>query len=45
MHGALTYYYDHPDEIEADISDGGRVEAEIDRERALYLKDRSGLGL
>jgi uncharacterized protein (DUF433 family) len=42
VHGALTYYYDHPDEIDADISDGGRVGTEIERDRALYLKDRSG---
>ena len=42
VHGALTYYYDHPDEIEADISDGGRMEAEIERDRALHLKARSG---
>lgn len=42
VHGALTYYYDHPDEIDGDISDGGRVGAEIERDRALYLKDRSG---
>jgi uncharacterized protein (DUF433 family) len=34
VHGALTYYYDHPEEIEGDISDGKRVEAEIERDRA-----------
>jgi len=27
VHGALAYYYDHPKEIEGDISDGKRVEA------------------
>lgn len=42
VHGALTYYYDHPEEIEGDISDGRRVEAEIERDRALHLKSRSG---
>ena len=42
VHGALAYYYDHPEEIEADISDGKRVEAEIERDRALHLKSHSG---
>lgn len=42
VHGALTYYYDHPDEIEGDIADGSRVEAEIERARGPYLKERSG---
>ena len=42
VHGALTYYYDHPEEIEGDISDGKRVEAEIERDRALHLKNHSG---
>ena len=42
VHGALTYYYDHPGEIEGDISDGKRVEAEIERDRVLHLKSRSG---
>ena len=42
VHGALTYYYDHPEEIEGDISDGRRVEAEIERDRALHLKSPSG---
>jgi hypothetical protein len=40
-HGALTYYYDHPEEIEGDISDGKRVEAEIERDRTLDPKSRS----
>jgi len=42
VHGALTYYYDHPDEIEGDISDGKRVEAEIENDRQLHLKSRPG---
>ena len=42
VHGALTHYYDHPEEIEGDISDGKRVEAEIERDSALHLKSRSG---
>lgn len=33
VQGALAYYYDHPEEIEGDISDGRRVEAEIERDR------------
>ena len=37
VHGALAYYYDHPEDIESDISDGRRVEAEIERDRALQL--------
>jgi uncharacterized protein (DUF433 family) len=41
VHGALTYYYDHPEEVEGDISDGKRVEAEIERDRGLQLKSRS----
>jgi uncharacterized protein (DUF433 family) len=42
VHGALAYYYDHREEIEGDISDGKRIEAEIERDRALHLKGRSG---
>jgi len=42
VHGALTYYYDHTEEIQGDISDGRRVEAEIERDRALHLKSPSG---
>jgi len=42
VHGALAYYYDHPEEIGSDISDGSHVEAEIERDRANYAKRRSG---
>lgn len=42
VHAALAYYYDHPEEIEGDIADGKRAEAEIDRERSLHLKRGSG---
>ena len=42
VHGALAYHYDHAEEIEGDISDGKRVEAEIERDRALHLKSHSG---
>jgi hypothetical protein len=41
VQGALAYYYDHPEETEGDISDGKRVEAEIERDRA-HLKSPSG---
>ena len=37
---ALAYAADHPEEIEADFADGRRVEVEIDRDRAAYLKAR-----
>ncbi len=42
VHGALAYYYDHPEEIEADIADSVRVAAEIESERARHLEGRSG---
>jgi hypothetical protein len=41
VHAALAYYYDHPEEIDRDISDGQRAEAELDRNRDLHLKSRS----
>lgn len=41
VHGALAYYYDHPEEIEGDISDGRRVEAEIQHDRDRFLKGNS----
>jgi uncharacterized protein (DUF433 family) len=42
VHGALTYYYDHTDEINNDIADGSRVEAEIERDRTHHLKGGTG---
>ena len=42
VHGALAYYYDHPEEIDADIADGMRTEAEIESERARSLEGRPG---
>jgi uncharacterized protein (DUF433 family) len=42
VHGALAYYYDHPDEIEADIADGQRVQAELERDRAPHDTSRAG---
>jgi hypothetical protein len=34
IHAALTYYYDHPEEIEASFVREDEVEAEIERDRA-----------
>ena len=42
VHGALAYYYDHPEEIEGDISDGKRIETEIERDRSIDPGRRSG---
>jgi uncharacterized protein (DUF433 family) len=42
IHAALTYYYDHPEEIEASFVHEDEVEAQIERDRAEYLKRRSG---
>lgn len=38
VYAALTYYYDHPDEVEASFAREDAVEAQIDRDRAKYLK-------
>src|SRR3990172_5192139 len=40
VHAALTYYYDHKDEIEASFAQDERVVAEHDRKRAEYLSRR-----
>lgn len=40
IHLALAYAAEHPDEIEADFADGRRVEEQIERDRARYLKAR-----
>lgn len=37
VHAALTYYYDHKDEIEASFAEDERIVAEHDRKRAEYL--------
>ncbi len=42
VHAALTYYYDHPEEIDASFVREDEVEAQIERDRAEYLKRRSG---
>jgi len=42
VHAALAYYNDHPEEIEGDIVDGQRAESEIERDRELHFKNRSG---
>lgn len=38
VHAALSYYYDHPEEIEASMSEDDRAEEEFERERAEYLR-------
>ena len=42
VHAALSYYYDHRDEIEASFAEEEGIEAEIDRDRAEYLARRAG---
>jgi uncharacterized protein (DUF433 family) len=42
VHAALTYYYDHPEEIAASFVREDELEARIERDRAEYLKRRSG---
>ena len=37
VHAALTYYYDHPDEIEAAYGESERWESVYERERKAYL--------
>jgi uncharacterized protein (DUF433 family) len=37
VHAALTYYYDHPEEIEESYKESERWEAEYERDRAEYL--------
>jgi uncharacterized protein (DUF433 family) len=37
---ALVYYYDHKDEIEADIAEGERLEQQAELERVESLKRR-----
>ncbi len=40
IHLALAYAAAHPEESEADFADGRRVEAQIEHDRAEYLKAR-----
>jgi len=40
VHAALTYYYDHKDEIEASFAKDEKIVAEYDRKRAEYLSRR-----
>jgi uncharacterized protein (DUF433 family) len=40
IHLALAYAAEHPAEMEADFADGRRVEDQIERDRASYLKAR-----
>ena len=37
VHAALAYYYDHRDEIEAELAEDANWEAEHEREKADYL--------
>ena len=41
VHAALTYYYDHKAEIEAEFAEEEGFEEQIERERAEYLKKHS----
>jgi uncharacterized protein (DUF433 family) len=38
VHAALTYYYDHKDEIEASFAEGHESAIESERKRAEFLK-------
>ncbi|HLE69459.1 MAG TPA: DUF433 domain-containing protein [Vicinamibacteria bacterium] len=40
VHAALTYYYDHREEIEASFAEDEKIVAEHDRKRAEYLSRR-----
>jgi hypothetical protein len=40
VHAALAYYYDHPQEIEDAHRESERWEAEYERDRAAYLRER-----
>ena len=40
VHAALTYYYDHKEEIEASFAEDEKLVAEHDRKRAEYLSRR-----
>ena len=40
VHAALTYYYDHREEIEASFAEDEKIVAEHDRKRAEYLTRR-----
>src|SRR3989304_6821348 len=41
VHAALSYYYDHQDEIEASFTEAQRGEKESERKRAEFLKRHS----
>ncbi|HET7292848.1 MAG TPA: DUF433 domain-containing protein [Vicinamibacteria bacterium] len=41
VYAALSYAYDHPDEIEAEIRAGREAADQIEREREEYLKRRA----
>ena len=41
VHAALTYYYDHREEIEAAFAAEDEIDAETERRRAEHLKRRA----
>lgn len=42
VYSALAYLDEHPQEIEADFAEEAKTEAEIERDRGAYLKQRAG---
>jgi uncharacterized protein (DUF433 family) len=42
VHAALAYYYDHREEIEASFREQDEVEAQIERDRAEFIKRQPG---
>jgi uncharacterized protein (DUF433 family) len=42
IYSALAYADENPEEIEADFAEGLKLEAQIERDRAEYLKRRPG---
>jgi uncharacterized protein (DUF433 family) len=42
IHAAISYYYDHPDEIEATFAEDDAAEAYHERRKADYLARRAG---
>jgi uncharacterized protein (DUF433 family) len=39
IHAALAYYYDHPEEIDAELDANARIPEMIERGRAEYFKN------
>ena len=42
VHAALAYYFDHREEIEESFAEDERAEAEHEKKREEYLRQRSG---